>query len=560
MDREFSEKVDVLIVDDRPEGLITLQAVLDSPRYNLVTAMSGQEALASLMEHDFAAILMDVQMPYLDGFETVSLMKQSDESMDIPVIFVTAISKEDGFMYRGYEVGAVDYISKPFDPDILRAKVSIFVDLHLKNKKIKEQAESIIRLERVAFEREKTTREIASLIKYRRLSDVMPIIVCNADSKGQMIFFNSAWGSFSGLDESASLGNGWQTAFHKVDLDICLEKWRTASFLKSHFKVECRILQKKDQTYRWHLIRGVPEIDNKSGRLEGWVGTATDIHDQKLAFEERNKLLDRERKMVAALERSNRDLEQFAYVASHDLTEPLRSVSAYSQLVAKKYSQQLDDTGREYIQYITEGALRMKALLTDILSYSRLNVEDEDLAVIDTAKVISSVLVDLKRAIAEAGATFEVGKLPAVLGNKTQLSQLFLNLIGNALKFRNKDHCKITVSASAGDGEWVFSVNDNGIGIQSQYSHQIFDIFKRLHSRADYVGNGIGLAICKKILEQHSGKIWVTSEAGQGSTFFFTLRPTPETNLDQAKADQPNSEGPILERLPWSDPSAPLDF
>lgn len=216
MDRKLSEKVDVLIVDDRPEGLITLQAVLESPRYNLITAMSGHEALASLMEHDFAAILMDVQMPYLDGFETVTLMKQRDESMDIPVIFVTAISKEDGFMYRGYEVGAVDYISKPFDPDILRAKVSVFVDLHLKNKKIKEQAESILRLERGAFEREKTTREIANLVKYRRLSDVMPIIVCNADSEGQMTFFNSAWGAFTGLDESASLGMAGKLLFIKL--------------------------------------------------------------------------------------------------------------------------------------------------------------------------------------------------------------------------------------------------------------------------------------------------------------------------------------------------------
>lgn len=323
-----------------------------------------------------------------------------------------------------------------------------------------------------------------------------------------------------------------------------------------------------DQSYRWHLIRGVPEIDNRSGRLEGWVGTATDIHDQKLAFEERNKLLDRERKMVAALERSNRDLEQFAYVASHDLTEPLRSVSAYSQLVAKKYSSQLDDTGREYIQYITEGALRMKALLSDILSYSRLNVEAEDLAVVSTAKVISRVLVDLKRAIAESGATIEIGTLPEVLGNKTQLSQLFLNLIGNALKFRNKDQCKITVSASPGEKEWIFSVTDNGIGIQSQYSHQIFDIFKRLHSRTDYVGNGIGLAICKKIIEQHGGKIWVTSEADQGSTFCFTLRSAPETKVsaspsssqEHSKQESANNEAPILEKLPWSDPSAPLDF
>jgi PAS domain S-box-containing protein len=230
------------------------------------------------------------------------------------------------------------------------------------------------------------------------------------------------------------------------------------------------------------------------------------------------------RAAAAELERSNAELEQFAYVASHDLQEPLRMVTSFTQLLSRRYAGKLDADADEFIGYAVDGSLRMQELINDLLTYSRVGTRALTLQAVDTAELVDQVLGDLSRAIQDAHGTVARGDLPMVRGDLTQLRQLFQNLIANAVKFHRPGvPPEVCVAASPSGGKWQFSVSDNGIGIERQYLERIFVLFQRLHSRAEYPGTGIGLAICKKIVERHGGEIQVRSEFGHGTTFLFTL-------------------------------------
>lgn len=226
---------------------------------------------------------------------------------------------------------------------------------------------------------------------------------------------------------------------------------------------------------------------------------------------------------VDELARSNADLEQFAYIASHDLQEPLRMVSAYTQLLAERYKGKLDENADKYIGYASEGATRMQVLIQDLLAFSRVGRNGIAKTSVDCNAVVDDVLQALSASIREAGAIVTRGKLPSVWADRTQMSQLFQNLIGNAVKFRGPGAPAISVQAEAVEGGWRFSVSDNGIGIAREHVENVFVAFQRLHTREEYPGNGIGLAICKKIIERYGGQIWVESQTGAGCTFKFTL-------------------------------------
>ena len=223
------------------------------------------------------------------------------------------------------------------------------------------------------------------------------------------------------------------------------------------------------------------------------------------------------------LARSNRDLEQFAYVASHDLQEPLRMVATYAQLLAEKYRGKLDDKADKYIEYAVDGALRMQTLIKDLLQFSRIGRQNREHTSTDCNTVVQQAIKNLEAVIQESEAIVDYEPLPTVLADSSELLQMFQNLIGNAIKFRGSEVPFVHVRAQKRGNEWQFAVSDNGIGISPEHAETIFVIFKRLHTRAEYPGNGIGLSICKKIIEQHGGKIWVESEPGHGSTFFFTV-------------------------------------
>ncbi len=238
---------------------------------------------------------------------------------------------------------------------------------------------------------------------------------------------------------------------------------------------------------------------------------------------ERRRGQEELRRSVEELARSNAELEQFAYVVSHDLQEPLRMVASYVQLLEERYKDQLDGNAREFIAYAVDGATRMKRMITDLLTYSRAGKNGKETVEVACEAALGQACADLRASITEAAAEISHSPLPTVLGDADQLTHLFQNLIGNAIKFRSQAPPRVHVSAELNGQEWVFSVCDNGIGVDPQFADRIFLVFQRLHAREDYPGTGIGLAIARKIVERQGGRIWVESEPGKGATFHFTV-------------------------------------
>ena len=255
---------------------------------------------------------------------------------------------------------------------------------------------------------------------------------------------------------------------------------------------------------------------DESGKVAGVFAAARDITERKRAEEALNR-------QAEELARSNAELEKFAYVASHDLQEPLRMISGFSQLLARRYQGQLGPEADEFIGYVVDGTNRMQRLINDLLAYSRVGTRGGKSEPTDASLVFEKTMQNLRATIEESGASVSRDPLPTVTADGIQLAQLFQNLIGNAVKFRGEQRPRIHVSARLEGGEWIFSVKDNGIGIDPKYFGRIFTIFQRLHGNTEYPGTGIGLAICKKIAERHGGRIWVESEPGKGSTFFFSI-------------------------------------
>ncbi|MBK9414377.1 MAG: PAS domain S-box protein [Bacteroidetes bacterium] len=258
-------------------------------------------------------------------------------------------------------------------------------------------------------------------------------------------------------------------------------------------------------------------IRNLEGEPIRMIGSMVNLTPQKIAEE-------KEKKYVEELERSNKELEQFAYIASHDLQEPLRMVGSYVQLIEQRYKGRLDEDADEFIKYAVDGANRMKQLIIDLLNYSKINRQLPDVEV-DLNTVVKDVLENLKTIIVESKTEIKIDELPVILADKTQMIQVFQNLLANAVKFQVKDNIpEIRISAERKTDEWLFSVKDNGIGIDKKYHDKVFVIFKQLHSKAMFNGTGIGLAVVKKIVERHGGTIWFESELGKGTTFYFTLK------------------------------------
>ncbi|MBE0689827.1 MAG: PAS domain-containing protein, partial [Anaerolineae bacterium] len=305
----------------------------------------------------------------------------------------------------------------------------------------------------------------------------------------------------------------WRKLVHPDDWEDAIEQVVRIYENGATGIVQYRIVKKDGSVIPMEAYITLPQAPATSGTI---YGVMMDISERKQS----------ERRIasyVSRLRRSNEALQQFAYVASHDLQEPLRMVSSYLQLLESRYRDQLDDDAREFIGFAVDGATRMKQLITDLLAYSRLETRKGNFTTIDLANVFAQVQSNLSMRIAETGATVTGENLPTLNADKGQMLQLLQNLIGNALKFHGETPPEVHVSAKPVAGAWQFSVRDNGIGIDPQYGDRIFDIFQRLHGRSKYPGTGIGLAICRRVVERHGGRIWFESKPGKGTTFYFTV-------------------------------------
>ncbi len=355
-----------------------------------------------------------------------------------------------------------------------------------------------------------TQRKVVVVVKAerQRLFDVLetlPVMVCLLTLDHHYAFTNRSF-----RDKFGEHGN-------QYCYELCFEFNKPCEFCETY-----KILE-TDQPHHWEVT--VPD----GSVIDVYNFPFTDVDGSPMILEmdfditERKKAEKMLKLKLEELARSNEELEQFAYVSSHDLQEPLKMITSYLQLLQRKYQGNLDKKADAYIYFAVEGASRMQNLIIDLLEYSRVTRSDKEFETTDSGLILNKVLFSLRLIIYENEATVSHDPLPEVIADSTQLAQVFQNLILNGITFRSEEAPKIHISAERKANEWVFSVQDNGIGIDPQYSERIFEIFKRLHTREQYTGTGIGLAICKRIVERHGGRIWVESELGKGSTFYFTL-------------------------------------
>lgn len=411
-----SVRVKILLVDDRENNLLSMESILWQDGYQIVRANSGKEALKILLkDYDFTLILMDVEMPELNGFETATMIYQREKLKHIPIIFITAHSYGDENLFKGYRAGAVDYIYKPIQPELLRVKVFVFVELYKKNHQLIAQEQKLTSI-------------------------------------------------------------------------------------------------------------------NKSLELE--------IKD-RIASEEKVKQLNKQLlENIQQLESTNKELDRFAYMASHDLQEPLRKIRIFSERIQETYSNVIGEEGRMYIEKMQSACIRMQNLIDDILAFSKISVSKDTLIKSDMNHLVNEVVTELDQEIKEKNAKVIVDELPELPVNQGLIKSLFQNLISNSLKYSRKEVAPV-ISISTGDNGLVETegrengnglrkfyriyVKDNGIGFEQQYAEQIFTMFKRLHAGPEYKGTGIGLAICKKIVEEHHGYISAKSSVDEGTTFTISL-------------------------------------
>ena len=353
----------------------------------------------------------------------------------------------------------------------------------------------------------------ASEERFRTLVETVPDAIFSLSADGILTSLNPAFETITGWSRAEWIGKTFHTILHPDDLAQATDHFLNALSGRMSPIFEARVLCKSGYYITGEFI-GAPHI--KGGKVIEVIGFARDISDRKKAEEALKKKTEE-------LARSNRELEAFAYVASHDLQEPLRMVTNFVQLLAKRYKGNLDSNADDFINFAVDGAMRMWSLINDLLAYSRVGTRGDPFESINCETILQQVLRNLKVTIEESGAVVTHDTLPTVMADSSQLGQLFQNLIGNAIKFQGNEPPRIHVSADRNGNGWTFSVRDNGIGIAPEYTDRIFIIFQRLHGREQYPGTGIGLAICKKIVERHGGRIWVESTPEKGATFYFTL-------------------------------------
>jgi signal transduction histidine kinase len=392
--------VRILAVDDREDNLLSIETILEQENYTIVKATSGRAALKILLQQqNFTLILMDVQMPDMNGFETASLIYEREKLRHIPIIFITAHNQGEERMFEGYKMGGVDFIYKPINPELLRYKVSVFVELYQKTHQLLNHERKLL----------SANKKLAQEVEERKLKE---------------------------------------------------EKIRLLN----------------------------------------------------------EQLLENNIQLKTTIE----ELDRFAYVASHDLQEPLRKILVFSDKLQTKYKDSLDAEVSQSLDKIAKASARMQSLINDLLKFSRQTTVNDDFVPVSLDQLILDVIADLEVEIETTSAQVQVNTLPEIWGIPSQIRQLFQNLLSNAIKFRRKDEIPVVrIYHESWNGLNRVIIQDNGIGFDPKYSDEIFMVFKRLHSYHEFEGSGVGLSICKKIIDKHNGSIRAESKIDEGSKFII---------------------------------------
>lgn len=485
----------ILIVDDNQSNIYSLKKLLESKDFLVDTANSGEEALAKALKNNYALIILDVQMPDMDGFEVAETFAGYSKTKDIPIIFLSAVSTDKRFITKGYASGGIDYVTKPIDSDILLLKVKTYYSLQEQSLTLKKNQKS---LEKEVQGRKEMQMTMKSQIDYfHQMLEALPQIAFTLNEKGHIDFVNRRWYDYS-------LSENHFPESHPDDIDIKEELSKSCD-KEQTLELELRIKNIDSQEYRYHLLRMSPVLEE--GNLKKWVGTFTDINDQKKVEKEK---------------------DEFLSIASHELKTPLTSIKAYVQLLDRKLKLDKESPEANYVLKVQAQIEKLNNLITDLLDVSK--IENGKLKINSQPSNLELVIHNAIDTIVQTHDENSVkierhGQKPDILVpfDAVRIEQVLINFLTNAIKYSPKNN-QVIVSTFVDDHEVKISVTDFGIGIPEFKQHAVFHKFYRVEeSSLQFQGMGIGLYICSEIIKQHKGKIGLSSKLNEGSTFYFTL-------------------------------------
>jgi PAS domain S-box-containing protein len=559
------ETVDILIVDDRPENLLAVEAILEPLGQRLVRAHSGQEALRHLLERDFACILLDVQMPGMNGFETARVIKSRERTKYIPIIFLTAISKEQEYVFRGYAVGAVDYLFKPFNPDILRSKVAVFVDLYLKQKQLERQEAKLRESQRQELELRHMRELWESEARYADIVRSAMDAIVIFDQQGTVTTFNGAAERMFGIPAREAVGSPVTQLFPPPFDTEALERLREmadhgrpapAEGVPTLTAASLGPLRPFTLTGRRRTGDQFPIEASVSGMDQGTGRTYTlivrDISERVVAEEALREQAESLERSAAELKALNEELSRrqseleramtarsrFYASMSHELRTPINAILGYSTLLLENIYGSLNDKQSEGIQRTHKAAKHLLELVNDVLDLSKIEAGKVDLRPQPVAfpAIIEDLFVTVRPLADQHGSPLTLEQEDdqvRLVTDPRRVRQILLNLLSNAIKFGAGKPVKIVVRR-ADDGGAVIDVVDQGIGISPGDTERIFQEFVQLGKTQLQDGTGLGLPISRRLAEMLRGTLEVKSEVGKGSTFRLTLPPTIDARVSRA--------------------------